>query len=359
MIWDETYHEPAAQSYLTGEKREYRNRRNPPLGKELIALSIQVLGESHFAYRLPSALAAAAIGALLFLTGLWLSSRWEAGMLALLLWLSSTLALLHARLAMLDMLTALFFFAGLAAFLPAMRRTGRKNIWLHLACLFAALGGMVKTIDFLLFPIFFLGLIAARSQWPLRRSLPQLLGATLWTLALSFLLSYGLLGYQVREIPREFRYMFLLQSYQHADFPGLSPWYAWFLGKGELWYRSKPGPDGWSFAALCIQNPILFTGGALASLVLLIRALRKKQAIDWVLGVAVPAQLLFWLALKGQTIVTYALPMVPIFCLNTAYALSLGLQRPLHYRLWGACLAAASLLFFWQLFPAVLGSFIP
>ncbi|HEX5034415.1 MAG TPA: glycosyltransferase family 39 protein, partial [bacterium] len=145
QVWDEAYHVPAAQSYLTGVKSSYRNPGNPPLGKELIAASIKTFGDRNWAHRLPSALSAAALGAVLFLAATYLGA-WEWGILAVLLWLASPLAYLHARLAMLDMPTAFFYTAGLAAFLPVLKHpaaSGRKR-YIVLACALAALGTTVK-----------------------------------------------------------------------------------------------------------------------------------------------------------------------------------------------------------------------
>lgn len=361
LVWDEQYHVPAAQSYRIGEKQFYLNRRNPPLGKEAIALSIHFLGNTHIAHRLPSALAAAALGALLFLTATCLVGYWEGGLLALLLWLSSTLALLHARLAMLDMMTSLFFFAAVAAFLPVLRKpsTSQAARWLHLACLLAAIAGAVKAIGFLLFPLFFLGLIASRKNYPLRSSLPSLFFATFWTIPLVLMLSYGALGIFPLEIPNEFRRMFALQEFHHKDFNGLSSWYQWFIGQGELWYLSKPGPEGRRFAALCIQNPILFGLGSIAEFFLIFRAILRRLALEIFLGLLIPAQIVFWILFKDQTILSYALPMVPVFCLIVPYTLSLYAKKMPHYRLWAICIATASSVFFWKAFPEILGSFIP
>ncbi|MCE9624803.1 MAG: phospholipid carrier-dependent glycosyltransferase [Deltaproteobacteria bacterium] len=360
QIWDEQHYIPAAQSYLQGDKETYRNLRNPPLGKELITLSIRSFGDTFFAYRLPSALAAAALGALLFGAGLWLSGFWEGGLLSLLLWLSSTLALLHARLAMVDMATALFFFAGLASFLPILKNPTDKNstIWLLIACSLAALGGSVKVLDSVLFPIFAIGLFAVREKWPLFKSLPRLAIFAALTSGITLLVTYGILGYSPGEIPDQFRKMFGLQSFLHKDYAGLSQWYDWFLGRGQLWYLAKLGEDGRRFGALCIQNPVLWTVGSLATLALLFRGLFSKRPLDLVLGLSIPIQVLFWVIFKEQKILTYGLPMEPSLCLNTSYALSQWVPRR-YYRVWAFCLAAGSLLYFWRALPEVGGGFFP
>jgi len=357
LVWDEQHHVPAAFSYLQGDKSHYSDLRNPPLGKELIALSMKVFGDNFFAYRLPAALSAASIGALLFFVGTWLADSWEAGLLSVIFWCSSTLAFLHARLAMLDMPTALFFFAGLAAFLPLLRDPNRRHrdYFIHLGCLLAAIGGMIKAVDYLLFPLFFAGLCAVRGQWQLRQSLPRLFGFSLfWFLSILFL-GYGLIGYSPAEIPHQWNLMFRLQTSLHQDYPGLSLWYQWFLGKGELWYRSRPLPEGGFYTELCKQNPVLWILGGLANAAAAIQWIRRRDPIDLLLALAVPAQALFWFLFKEQQILTYALPMEPIYCLSIPYFLGRWLKNPGYFRIWGLCLATASLFFLWKSYSLVLG----
>ncbi|MFO1463157.1 MAG: hypothetical protein U1F66_05225 [bacterium] len=361
LIWDEQHHVPAAQSYLRGDKNLYRDLRNPPLGKEFIALSIEIFGDNYFAYRLPAALSAAAIGALLFLVGTWLTASWGGGALSLFLWISSSLALLHARLGMLDMPTSLFFFAGLAAFLPVLNNPQGKTrcYWIILACFLTAAGGMIKVIVFVLYPIFALALWECRMHWPLRQSLPRLLGAaSFWTLAL-LLLTYGVIGFSPGEIPRQWKLMLDLQTQLHKDYSGLSRWYEWFWGGGSLWYRSKPLPTGISYAALCKQNPVLWFAGILSTIGMFVSWCRSRRPTELAMASAVLAQIVFWMLFKEQQILTYALPMEPFFCLNSAYLLKKLLKNQSHFFIWGLCLAGAAFFFLWKSYPQVLGTYMP
>lgn len=362
-VWDEQTHMLAARSYFLKRKELYRNPRNPPIGKELMAFSVQVFGDRPLAYRLPSAVTAAGIASLLFLTGAWLTKNFLGGLLASWLWLSSTMAYLHGRLATLDMMTAFFFLAGLGAFLPilAQPRSRHRGIWLGLACLLTAVGGAVKVFDYLLFPLFFLGLWEVRRDWPLGRSLPRLLGwGFVFTLGI-LILSYGLLGFAPREIPTQILNIYRLQSQLHPDYAGLSPWYDWFLFRGNLWIRSEVVEQGKNFMAHCMNNPVLWIAGTLSCLGLMLKKIWKQDAVAWVIGWTIPLQILFWMVFKKQTLLSYALPMEPIFCLATALAVKELADHSKNpkwaYRLWGFCIGIASTVFFLSSWQQVYGHY--
>ena len=167
-------------------------------------------------------------------------------------------------------------------------------------------------------------------------------------------------GFRPAELPEQFRLMFQLQTTLHRDFTGLSPWYDWFLWRGDLWFHSELNEQGLRFSALCIQNPVLWGLGTLASLFLLVRGLRGETT-DLVLGLAIPFQIAFWIAFKSQTILTYALPMEPILCLNSAYALELLSRKSSKpgrfFAVWASVFALAAGFFFWKVLPEVLGGF--
>ncbi len=363
QVWDEAYHVPAAQSYLAGVKSSYRNPGNPPLGKEFIALSIRFFGDKPWAHRLPSALAAAALGAILFLAAFYLCG-WECGLLAVLLWLSSPLAYLHGRLAMLDMPTAFFYTAGLVAFLPVLKnpdRAGRRR-WIVLACFLAALGTAVKVIVAALFPLFLIGLFLVRGRLPLKRSLPVLFAASAAAILLAWTAAYGFLGFWPSEIPTQIDRMIRMQSTLHKDYAGLSTWQEWFLGQGSLWFHSEKNEAGLRFAALCANNPLLWIPGGLATLGLLIKGWRGDSTAAY-LGLAVPIQILFWVLLKSQWILSYGLSMEPVFCLAIPFLLNGLFQAKAGGRkfaaVWGFCLVAAAGFYFVKVYPQVFGYFQP
>lgn len=364
QVWDEAYHVPAAQSYLKGDPSAYRNPGNPPLGKEIIALSIRLGVDEPFAQRLPSALLAAALGALLFLAAASLSGWWESGLIAALLWLSSPLAYLHGRLAMLDMPTAFFYTAGLIAFLPLLKNPERprRGYWIVLACFLAALGTTVKVIVAALFPLFLIGLLAIRAQFPLKKSLSLLALASGVALAAVWMAVYGVIGIWPTEIPHQISRMIQMQSTTHKDYAGLSTWQDWFLGRGSLWFHSEKDGQGRRYAALCTNNPLLWIPGTLAALGTLWKGLRGSPVAIY-LGLAVPIQILFWVSLKSQWILSYGLAMEPVFCLAIPFLLWSLFSNKTGGRkfaaIWGFCLAAAALFYFIKIHSQVMGFFQP
>lgn len=371
LIWDERHHVPAAQSYLTQSRAMYSNLRNPPLGKEFIAASISLLGRDFFAYRLPSAIAASVLCALLFYFGIQLSGKNAGGILAAGLWLTSTLAYLHARLAMLDMITSLFFTAGLLAFLqifkqvPASRTTeasSSKILWLYLACFTVAWGGTVKVLVYFLFPLFFLGLVLHRKSWNLRDSLPNLFFAALVFSLMALIFSYGILGYQPLEIPGELWRMYRIQSEPHRDYESLSTWYEWFIFRGSHWYSAPFGDTGHRLALWCANNPVLWAPGTLSVLGLLYFGWKKRNLTELLMAAAIPLQIIFWVVFKSQTILYYGLPMEPIFCLTIPIVLSelsKKVAKPgTFFNVWTAALLTASLLYFLKHFAVLQGKLL-
>ncbi len=101
--FDEIHYVPAARAMLA---RRMANPEHPMLGKEAIALSIRLLGDTPFAWRLPSALTGC-LGLFAFGRALWLASGRRVAALAGMALLASDFSwLVQSRIAMLDMVMA-------------------------------------------------------------------------------------------------------------------------------------------------------------------------------------------------------------------------------------------------------------
>lgn len=367
LVWDEQYHVVASQYFLVRNSQAYFNPNNPPLGKILIALSRFLLGDTFFAYRFPSALSGAGVAALLAWFGARCSKSLMGGLLASALWLTSTLAYIHARLAMLDMMTTFFFLASFAAFSMVLQNplsesekneaSGKKLLWLYIACFLAAWGGAIKVLCYLLFPLFLLGLVLIRKQWPLRKALPHLIYATLVFSSMALIFSYSFLGASVQDIPQKLKEMYILQSSLHRDHANLSFWYEWFLFQGSHWYGSQALAQGLHIYVWCTNNPILWISGALSLIYLSLCSRNKPLEILVVASVFI--QILFWAFFKKQTILYYALPIEPFFCIAIVLTLSELAHRlkkgRAFFLTWSWVLVLASSLFFIKNWSAMQG----
>jgi len=354
-LWDETIHLPPIRAFLLKDGPPYPYGNNPPLGREIIGLSISIFGDKPFAHRLPSALCGAGLSALLFFGTTFLTKRISAGLLAAGFWMSSTLAFVHARVGTLDMMLALFFVGSLIAFLVVLNfeKITYKKLFLYLACLLASLASATKVLGLILFPLFLLGLGFIRKKWPLKESLVTFLVGSFLSLLLVFTLSYMIWGYAPTEILGQLQLIYQKQSTLHPDYKALSPWYHWFLFRGDHWYGTNPFKSQW--AVLSINNPIIWVFGSLGVVVLMVRGLQKRVPRLGMLFLCIIMQILFWTIFKRQTILYYALPMVPLFCMAIPWSLSelttskKSLRGP-YFAISCSILLGANL-FFWHYFP--------
>ena len=129
--FDEIHYLPAARNLLA--LSQVKNPEHPLLGKELIALSIWLLGDHPFAWRLPAALAGAlALFAALRATW-WASLSRPATLIAGVLLATNFLLFVIARIAMLDPFMLAFALVALWLCARAVRRPKRGHLTLALA----------------------------------------------------------------------------------------------------------------------------------------------------------------------------------------------------------------------------------
>lgn len=357
LLWDEAYHVTAARSFLYSPPEYQRHPNNPPLGRELIALSIFLLGDHPLAHRLPSIVAASGISALIFFGIYFWTKNPLASFLGALLWLSSPLAYVHARIGMLDMMLTFFFFASLLAFLVLLRANNgnAKYIWLGIALFLATLATLIKLLGVILFPLFLLALVLNRNPWVRRKILPTFFVGSAIFLIVGFVISYKILGFSWGEIPERVWLIYRTQSQRHADYRGLSQWYEWFLLQGDAWYFTTPIQS--NQAVLSTNNPLLWIGGAICSLFLLIHSIIKKNLTLFTLIMGLIFQIIFWVLFKDQTILYYGLPLIPIFCLSLVLLgwefMGKNKQAPIFLTFYTGLLLALSTLLFFPLWPQI------
>ena len=270
--FDEVHYLPAARGWL--ESGAWLNREHPPLGKQIIAASIAVLGDGPTGWRLPSLL----FGTLMLysaMRALWFASVSRFASIAYGFLLATGFALfVHSRIAMLDIFMAGFFAFAMWQCAAAMREpeTGRKRLAAAGAALGLAMASKWNVVILAMIPgIAFLALRASAGRRRLltsQRGLPvpgiSLLEAAVW------LGAFPLLVYSATYLPAFFapeqplepggfialhRTILDMQSSVVTPHPYQSNWTDWVLNTRAIWYLYEP-VDGAQRGVLLIGNPL-------------------------------------------------------------------------------------------------------
>ena len=123
FVFDEVHYVPAARQMLLPASREpVLNPMHPPLGKELIALSIRSFGDNSFGWRYAGTLFGALAVAAIYLCGLALFAAQGPAIAAAAIALLNQMLFVQARAAMLDIFALGFGLLAIAAFMHGFRR---------------------------------------------------------------------------------------------------------------------------------------------------------------------------------------------------------------------------------------------
>jgi dolichyl-phosphate-mannose--protein O-mannosyl transferase len=124
FVFDEVHYVPAARQMLEPVMPSpMLNPMHPPLAKQMIALSIRVLGDNPLGWRYPGTLFGALAVVAVYLCALALFASQSAAIAAALIAFSNQMLFVMARTAMLDIFALTFTLSGIAAFLFGFRRT--------------------------------------------------------------------------------------------------------------------------------------------------------------------------------------------------------------------------------------------
>jgi predicted membrane-bound dolichyl-phosphate-mannose-protein mannosyltransferase len=354
LIFDEAYYVnasrailgldvPTATHYADAVAGLDPNIEHPPLGKVVIALSMAVLGDNALGWRLPSVIAG-----MVALLALWAIVRWSGGssglaVLAVGLFAADNLALIHGRIATLDILF-------LAPLLVGAALTIRER-WLLAGVVFAVAALVKLAALFGLFAILlYLGVRqfqAWRRDGPPRRAVVRPFVMLLGAFALVFVAGLWLLDLRfttftdpVAHLSHMLTYGAKLQSQGGGAGIASLPW-QWLVNEVPIPYlrvavdTSVDGTVVSSRATIDfrgVMNPILIGVLPLAFGFALWLAARVRDplatwSVTWALGNYLP-YLALALVANRITYIYYFLPVVPALAVAVALLLARsGLPR--------------------------------
>jgi len=144
FVFDEVHYVPAARQMLEPVMPQpMLNPMHPPLGKQLIALSIRSFGDRALGWRYPSALFGALAVVAIYLCGLVLFAAQAPAIACALIAFFNQMLFVMARTAMLDIFALAFELFAIAAFMHGFKQR-RPHRWFALAGLAFGLSAACK-----------------------------------------------------------------------------------------------------------------------------------------------------------------------------------------------------------------------
>ena len=331
--FDEVYFVRAAEDYLNA-RYPYENT-HPPLGKEIIAASIAILGYSPFSWRIMGVLFAALIIPVLYILGKDLTGSWIWGSVAALLFTLDFMHFTLARIATVDTYVVFFSLVSQVFFLKHLKTTnhsGGLSFWI--VVLWAIFfGAAFSTKWYALFGLlgqFFL-LAALRNRWikgngdntgaaqtpGLAKILIIFLGAG-GAVYLSTYIPQITMGYGIQDIVREQFSMFSYHYDLATTHPFSSPWYSWPIIYQPIWLSFSDFSNGNVSTIAALGNPAVWWVGIAAILFCLYKFIRERDPASLFILSAFSFQWLPYALLSRPLFLYHYYMNVPILCLATA-----------------------------------------
>ena len=373
--FDEIHYLPAVRNLLA--LSAVLNPEHPLLGKELIAASLWALGDNPFAWRLPSALAAAvALFAGLRATW-WASLSRPATLIAGLLLASNFLLFVIARIAMLDAMMLGFAMVAVWLCARAVRRPERGHLTLALAGTALGLSLAAKwsvaplaILPGLAFAIArFVALGERRAEILTASDAGPVPGVSLIAAAVLlgalpvavYLISFlPLAWFETGAVPFadviEFQWrMKDLQESVIKPHPYQSQWWQWIANWRPIWFLYEQ-VDGAQRGVLMVGNPLTMWLGLPAVLACAVWGWLRRDPAMLAVAVLYAASLALWIVAPKPVQFYYHYLLAATF-LTIALGLILGAlwQRGGHWR-WPAAVAVAAALGLFAWFYPILSS---
>lgn len=325
IYFDEIHYVTAARKLLAGEMY---NPEHPMLGKDVLALAIHWLGDKPLYWRVPSALLGTwglyAVSRLVW----FLSGRFTAAILALLLVATDFMWFIQSRIAMLDMTMASLGVTALWLFVSAIRRPDQGRLRLAGAGIAFGLsmGAKWNILPAAVLPgLLFLALkirdcgrrfVIAREGGPVPGI--TLIEAALWLgaipLAVYWLTYWPAFFYARSGIDWHHpiawhEYMLRLQDSVVKLHPYRTVWYEWMIDWRGIWYLYE-NVDGAQRGIVMLGNPFTMIIGLPALLWGLWAGMRRQRWDALALVVLYAVTLGMWIV-SGKPIQFYYHYMLP------------------------------------------------
>ena len=410
MYFDEIYH--ARTGYEHAHSLSTYETTHPPLGKDLMALCIHLLGMTPFAWRLAGCLAGILMLPVIWLLGWELlgSQRWA--LFAEVLFALDCMHFTQTRIATIDSFPVLFMML-MFLFMARWRRMdffgarfGRTLLPLFLSGLCMGLAIASKWIGCygavglaLLFFARFIALLRAwryacahREEQEMARAADLFPKRAVITLAccvaffvvipiavyclsyVPYLSYYGKVQWDARTFKRIWDAQVLMYDYHKnlvAEHYFASPWYEWpVIGKPMWYYNADYAVPGKASSILAFGNPAIWWTGLAAILFALMEWARvfclpllgsraaEEEDLPALSGIAVGflSAYLPWVLVSRLTFIYHYFASVPFIILATAYLFQrLERTKPRVARIAAALLAAAALALFIGFYPLASG----
>ncbi len=314
-IFDEVYFVHFAKNYLSGTSFF---DIHPPLGKLIIAFGIKIFGDTHFGWRIMSAIFGTGVILMGYLVGKELKNK-IVGLLTAVILALDGMILVYSRVGLMDIFMVFFILLGSWSMLKFAK--SQRLIFLIIAGLSLGLAASVKYIAGLLFFLYILILIVKKA--PLKKIIWQfplfilVLPAALY---LSFFFfnfpANGQFFSKVLEWHQQSLNYNLTLKEGH---PYGSKWWSWFLLLRPIWLYFKD-VSGRYVGVVGLGNPLAWWSSLLVVPILVWRMAKKDKTAIIVLG-AFLIYLLPWAFFKRVLFYYHALPSFVFLSLGTAYLL--------------------------------------
>lgn len=319
--FDEIYHQFTAREMLKGDARPWHwssdhpegfayEWTHPPLGKEIMAASMAVLGENHFAARLPGAMMGAGIVYLTYLLAFQFTKRYDISLMSSIFMATDGLLFTMSRIATVDIYFVFFSIFTLHLLIKQKY---------FLSALFLGFATASKWSTVWLIPILFMTFISMRLK--IKKSLVFFLSIP----PIVYLVSYAPMfrfGYDLVTFKGMQQQMWWYHSKLEATHRYASNWWSWPFNLRPVYLYQLDDKNGLLGNIYAMGNPFFFWFGVLAVVAIFYLLIRKR--LPKIVGLVLFSYLAFfvpWSASPRIMFIYHYLPALPFLAILSAILL--------------------------------------